>query len=111
MGGAVGPDCFESASRLAAWHLNESRRFFGELALPAELADAARLDSWLIDYCKKKRAHSVGKNHVRQHGPLRDGERLNAAVRELAELDRVQLVTLGKRITIWVNPALLEVKA
>ncbi|MGH8660095.1 MAG: YfjI family protein [Gammaproteobacteria bacterium] len=54
-GGAIGADAFESASRIAAWHLNESRRFFGELALPAELVNAARLDSWLIDYCRRER--------------------------------------------------------
>ncbi|OZA11757.1 MAG: hypothetical protein B7X94_04810, partial [Hydrogenophilales bacterium 17-62-8] len=111
MGGAVGPECFESASRIAAWHLNESRRFFGELALPAELADAARLDTWLIEYCRRERTHFVGKNHTRQHGALRDGARLDAAIRELAELDRVRLVKDGKRITIWVNPALMEVQA
>jgi len=45
--GAVGLDCFESGSRIAAWHLNESRRFLGELSLPVELANAARLDRWL----------------------------------------------------------------
>ena len=109
MGGAVGLDCFESASRIAAWHLNESRRFFGELALPAELADAARLDSWLIEYCRRERTHLVGKNHTRQHGPLRNGEALDAAIRELADLDRVRLVKDGKRRTIQVNPALLGV--
>jgi len=107
MGGAVGLDCFESASRIAAWHLNESRRFFGELALPAELADAARLDSWLIEYCKRERTHFVGKNHTRQHGPLRNGEALDAAIRELANLDRVRLLKDGKRLTIQVNPALV----
>jgi putative DNA primase/helicase len=58
-GGAVGLDCFESGSRIAAWHLNESRRFFGELALPVELANAARLDRWLIEYCKRERTHCV----------------------------------------------------
>ena len=107
MSGAVGLECFESASRIAAWHLNESRRFFGELALPAELADAARLDSWLIEHCKRERTHFVGKNHVRQHGPIRDGARLDAAIRELAELDRLRLVKDGKRLTIQVNPALV----
>jgi len=107
MGGAVGLKCFESASRIAAWHLNESRRFFGELALPAELAEAARLDDWLMEYCQQGRTHFVGKNHVRQHGPLRDGARLDAAIRELAELDRVRLVKDGKRLTIQVNPALV----
>lgn len=107
MGGAIGPECFESASRIAAWHLNESRRFFGELALPAELADAARLDAWLIEYCRNGRTHIVAKNHARQHGPLRDGGRLDAAIRELAELDRLRLVKDGKRLTIQVNPALV----
>ncbi len=99
----------ESAKRIAAWHLNESRRFFGELALPAELADAARLDTWLGDYCRRERTHLVGKNHTRQHGPLRDRTRLDAAIRELADLDRVRLVKDGKRLTIQVNPALVVV--
>jgi putative DNA primase/helicase len=107
--GAIGVDSFERASRIVAWHLSEARRFFGELALPAELADAARLDSWLIEYCKRERTHMVGKNHVRQHGPLRDGARLDTAIRELVALDRLRLVRDGKRLTIQVNPALVEV--
>jgi putative DNA primase/helicase len=109
MGGAVGLECFESASRVAAWHLNESRRFFGELALPAELADAARLDTWLVEYCQREQRYSVGKNHVRQHGPLRDGARLDAAIRELAELERLRLLKEGKRLTIQLNPSLVGV--
>jgi len=109
IGGAVGLECFESASRIAAWHLNESRRFFGELALPAELVDATRLDTWLVEYCKREKTLSVGKHHVRQHGPIRDGARLDAALRELSELDRVQLVRDGKRLFIEVNPALVGV--
>ncbi len=109
MGGAVGLDCFESASKIAAWHLHESRRFFCELALPTELADATRVDSWLIEHCKRGRKHFVGKNHVRQHGPLRDGARLDAAIRELADLDRLQLVKDGKRLTLQLNPALIGV--
>ncbi len=104
-GGAIGADAFEGASRITAWHLHEARRFFGELALPTELADAARLDSWLIEHCQRERVRMVGKNHVRQHGPLRDGARLDAAIRELAELDRLRLVKDGKRLTVHLNPA------
>ncbi len=104
---AVGLDCFEGASRVAAWHLHESRRFFGELALPAELADAARLDTWLIEYCRRKSTLSVGKNHVRQHGPLRDGKRLDAAIRELDAFERLKLNAKGKHLTISLNPALV----
>lgn len=90
-----------------AWHLHEARRFFGELALPAELADAVRLDGWLIEHCRHRRTHFVGKNHVRQHGPLRDGARLDGAIRELADLERLRLMKEGKRLTIQLNPALL----
>ncbi len=35
----VGPAAFEGASQIAAWHLNESRRFFSGLTLPTR-ADA-----------------------------------------------------------------------
>jgi len=107
--GAVSLEAFEGASRIAAWHLHETRRFFGELALPTELADAARLDSWLSQYCRRERLHIVGKNHVRQHGPLRDGARLDAAISELANLDRLRLVREGRRMTIQMNPVLLRV--
>jgi putative DNA primase/helicase len=108
-GGAIGLAAFEGASRIAAWHLSESRRFFGELALPAELADAARLDSWLLEYCQRERTHIVGKNYVRQRGPLRNGAKLDAAIRELAEVDRLRLRKDGKRLTIHLAPALLGV--
>ena len=108
-GGAIGAEAFEGASRITAWHLHEARRFFGELALPAELADAARLDSWLIEQCQRERTQFIGKNHVRQHGPMRDGARLDAVIRELAELDRLRLEKDGKRLTIHLNPALVRV--
>ena len=106
-GSTVELDAFVGASQIAAWHLNEARRFFGELALPVELANAARLDQWLIEYCKRERTHLVGKNHTRQLGPLRDGGTLDAAIRELSSLDRIRLVREGKRQTIHINPALI----
>ncbi|MDR2881340.1 MAG: DUF3987 domain-containing protein [Azoarcus sp.] len=104
--GAIGADCFEAASRIVAWHLSESRRFFGELALPAEMADAVRLDSWLVEYCRRERTHMVKKNHVRRHGPLRDGKRLETAISELSDLDRLRLEKEGKFLTLYVNPAI-----
>jgi len=108
-GGAVGPDCFEGASRIAAWHLHESRRFFGELALPAELAAAARLDFWLIEHCRRGRTHLVPTREAQRLGPVRDKEKLTTALRELEELDRVRVTHEGRRKTIKVNPALVGV--
>lgn len=105
----VGLDAFEGASRVTAWHLNESRRFFGELALPAELGNAVRLDAWLIDYYRRERVTAVPKNHIRQHGPgsLRSKSELDAALAELVEQGRAQLVKSGKRVMVQVNPVLL----
>jgi putative DNA primase/helicase len=108
-GGAIGLAAFESASLIAAWHLHESRRFFGELALPAELADAARLDGWLIEHCRRERTHLVSTREAQRLGPIRDKEKLTAALRELEELDRVKVEQEGRRKTIKVNPALLGV--
>ena len=108
-GGAIGANALEAGSRIAAWHLNEARRFFGELALPPEMADAARLDRWLMEHCQREQTHFVGKRHARQHGPLRSGDSLDAAIRELSDLDRMRLLKEGKRITLQLNPALLIV--
>ena len=105
--GAISANAFERASRIAAWHLNESRRFFGELALPAEMVDTARLEGWLIEHCKRKRTHCVARRDAQRQGAVRDGARLDVAIKELVSLDRIQLREDGKRLSIWLNPALL----
>ncbi len=99
----------ESASRIAAWHLNESRRFFGELALPVELANAARLDTWLVDYCRRERTHLVPIAKLQQGGPggLRSKAIIQSAMVELGEAGRARWAQSGKRKMIAVNPALL----
>jgi len=107
IGGTIELEAFAGASKIAAWHLNEARRFFGEIAQPVTLANAARLDHWLIEYCKREHTHLVGKNHTRQHGPLRDGAALEAAINELANLDRIRLEMEGNRQVIYINPALI----
>lgn len=111
--GAIGAETFERAARITAWHLSESRRFFGEFALPRELADACRLDEWLIRHCRRERTHIVPRRDVARLGPngLREKQRLDAAIAELASLSRLRDVTDGRRRDLYVNPALLEVDA
>jgi hypothetical protein len=108
--GPVGLSAFNSASRIVAWHLNEGRRFFGELALPAELADAARLDEWLLAYCRRDRVTSVPVSAIQKSGPgrLREKAKLEPVLRELADLGRVRQIRDGKAKTIDINPALLS---
>lgn len=108
--GAIGPDSFEAASRIVAWHLNESRRFYGELALPPDVANAIRLDGWLLDHCRRERKLMVPTRAVQQFGPhgLRSRQIIEATVRELEDLGRVRMVRDQRRKDIHLNPALLD---
>lgn len=108
--GAVGVEALESASRIVAWHLSESRRFFGELALPAELADASRLDAWLLSHCRANRTGSVSTREAQRLGPggVRDRQRLDAALAVLEETARARIAHDGRRRIICINPALLD---
>jgi putative DNA primase/helicase len=105
---AVDSDSFENASRIAAWHLHEARRFFGELALPVELANAVRLDNWLLDICQRQHKHSVPRRELQRLGPVRDKEPLKNALKELEDLGRVRVIQEGRRIDIKINPQLLD---
>ena len=109
--GVISDDCFESASQITAWHLTEARRFFGELALPEEMVDAVRLDGWLINYCKREHEEAVNKRYLQQHGPVRDKARLDTAIRELSELDRLRVQKDARSFVIALNPSLLRVPA
>lgn len=106
----IGLDCTESACRLAAWHLSESRRFLSELTLPPDLANASRLDDFLVDYCIREGTDRVRKNHVRQYGPLRDKALLDRAIVELTSLRRIRLGSSERTQLIFVNPRLLETR-
>jgi putative DNA primase/helicase len=108
---AVGLEAFESASRVAAWHLHEARRFYGGLALPEEQADAVRLDSWLLVYCRREKTNIIPRREIQRNvtpGHLRRKTALDIALVELVESERVRLVQNGKRKEIHINPALLE---
>lgn len=74
-----------------------------------ELANAARLDRWVIEYCKRERRHFVPIAKLQQGGPggLRSKATIEAALRELEESSRARLMRDGKRKMIAVNPALV----
>jgi len=114
-GQEVGLASFSSASRIVKWHLNEGRRFFGEMALPKGLADAARLDSWLVSWCRRQGpgVFEVPTKEIQQYGPsgLREKAAIEAAVSELEDLGRAQRLQKGKRKFIAVNPSLLAPEA
>ena len=110
MGGAVSSGCFHSASRIAAWHLNEARRFFGELAMPEEQRSAVMLHDWLLDYCRREKVEIIPCRTIQQFGPnaTRVKNKLDAVLQVLENQDRLKIITNGKRKTLQINPKLLK---
>ena len=106
-GGLIGAEAVESAVMIVGWHLTESKRFFGELALPQGLLDAVKLDGYLLLQCRENGTATVGKRALQQFGPVRDGKRLEAALAMLVEADRVRVETSQKPHTVYINPALV----
>ncbi|HEY9069531.1 MAG TPA: DUF3987 domain-containing protein [Candidatus Ozemobacteraceae bacterium] len=108
--GAISVDTLEGAVKIASWHLNESRRFFGEIAMPEEVSTASRLERWILKNCRAEETDRVTTNRVQQFGPgdLRRREKIETAVKELQERGRAQLVRDGHRKYIVVNPAILK---
>ncbi|MFA6901297.1 MAG: YfjI family protein, partial [Desulfurivibrionaceae bacterium] len=109
-GGSIGLDHMKAAASLASWHLYEARRFMGEIALPAEVSHAAKLDAWLIGHCQQNRLVEVSTRGVQQLGPscTREKRTLDPALEELAESGRVRVVIDGRRKLVRINPALLR---
>lgn len=111
LGRIVEAEAMGRAIAITAWHLDEARRFFGQVTVTPERADALRLETWLLGYCHDHATNDVCKNHVRQRGPgpLRDGQRLDAALAALSGLNHIKLAKVGRGNRILINPALLEV--
>lgn len=100
----------EAACRIAAWHLQEARRFFAELALPPEFAGPARLETWLAKYCHNRNITRVQTRVMQQYGPggLRTKGPLMAAVKQLESLHRIRVHEEGAGTIIELNPSLLS---
>ena len=99
-----------SGARLAGWHLNESHRFFGEIATPPRIQDAIELDRWLIARCKAEGVKALNRREVQRHitpARLRHSGNLSAALEELEDHNRIRAGESGKQKLIRVNPKLL----
>jgi putative DNA primase/helicase len=107
LGDVVELDMFAAATSVVFWHLHEARLYFGEMQQSREYVDAARLDGWLIRRCQLKKTHIISTREVLQFSPVRDRERLHAALSVLDEHDRMRLWIDGRKRLIRVNPALL----
>lgn len=105
-------DNMARAIRITAWHLTESRRFFGELAIPEEDASAMRLDAWLADHFRRNRTSYISRRDLQRNVTptrLRNKKPLDEALKALADAGRIRLIRASRnQIVIDRNPALLE---
>ena len=110
--GDISIESMRGACDVAVWHLSESRRFFGALALPPKIADAAKLETWLIERCRKEKTGFLSTGEAIQYGPshLRTAEKIHGVLEYLAELDRARVISEGKRKLICINPEVLNPK-
>ena len=93
---------------LALWHLYESQRFFNELAVSPEEANAITLDAWMIDRCSSKGSNEILRRELQREGHVRKPRDLEQALLFLSSLSRCRAVKDGKKLIIQINPALLE---
>ena len=109
--GAITEDHMIRACALMFWYLLESRRFFGEIALPKEISNATLLDAWFLDYCKDNQLTRISTMLARQLCPnsIRSKAIYEETIKNLTELGRIRTVKEGKKKWLEVNPKLLEV--
>ena len=102
--------CIESATAIAAWHLNESLRFFGQLVMDRDTQKMMQLDSWLTHYCEQHQVSEVSKATVLQFGPhaLRKKEALEPVFKGLVDRHRIRIEKIGNTTMVSLNPALLR---
>lgn len=107
----IGAEAFEAGSRIAAWHLYEARRFYGELSVPEDVADAVKLSAWLAQYGQRMQVESVSTTKVMQlctPTKLRKKDVLQRAIVQLGEAGHIRFEQDGKSRIIRINPALLR---
>lgn len=94
--GAISIEHIDAASRIAIWHLDQSRRFFSKLEQTSEESNANRLLDWLLSECNKNNGQAITQRHTQQYGPTRDGKSLKESIEFLVEKNLIELTKEGK---------------
>lgn len=105
-GGRIARDHVDAAAAIVEWHLAESMRFLGGLTLPKSIANALKLEKWLVAVYRDGQVDGVTTREIINCGPnsVRLKADMLAALAELVDAHRVRLEDKGRRIEL--NPAL-----
>jgi len=105
--GAINKGLVEGAIDIVTWHLYEAKRFLNQIAVPEHINNAIKIDDYILRYCRNHKTDTVAKNHLRQHGAIRDKKLLNEALDELIDANRIRVILDDRTSIIQINPALL----
>ncbi len=108
---AVDEVVFEGASRIAAWHLAEAKRFLNETVVTGTIRDAMVLERWLLQFCDSRGVSAIPRREVQRNVTpvfLRKKAALDPALATLCEADRARAITQGTQKSIQLNPRLLK---
>ncbi len=107
--GRIDADSMRRAASVATFYLYSGRHVLGELVAEAGDGHAAKLDAWLLEYCRENGTDGITTRELSQLGPnpVRRVEARDKALLALVEAHRVRVVTQGKSKRVKVNPALL----
>jgi hypothetical protein len=106
--GHIDKDLVVRASAIVKWHLYEANRFLNQIAIPAHISNAIKIDDYILRFCQKHKSNQLPKNYLRQHCAIRDKKLLNDALDELIDSNRIKISLDDKTSIIEVNPALLS---
>ena len=99
------------ACAVVQYSLDEWLRYADAAQVSVADQQAQRLETWLINECRKHGVTSLARAHVMQFCPitaLRKAKALNAALKLLGDAHRVRSEVLGRKQMIAVNPELFS---
>lgn len=106
---SINAELVEAASDIVTWHLFEAKRFLQQIATPSHIANAIKIDQYILRYCSEHKTDFIQQNHIRKHGAIRDTKLLKEALNELIESNRIKIFLDGRTSIVQVNPELLEI--
>ena len=106
---SIHAEFIEAAGAIVEWHLYEAKRFLQQIATPSHIANAIKIDNYILRYCREHNTDVIQQNHIRKYGAIRDSKLMKDALNELAEANRIKIFLDDKTHMVQVNPELLEV--
>ncbi|MFM5054407.1 YfjI family protein [Aeromonas veronii] len=94
-----------AAIQLASYYLDSFIHLMADDALPEEMEDEMKLETWLQANHRRFNYFDIPKNYIRQHGPnrLRDSQRLARTLERLQMKGKVQVYKIKKTWFVHIS--------